>query len=115
MGGQGKLQAYEIPQYFLLARVLRIWVASTSSLVFFFLLHTFLFHTCLILSVCPGDTSTLRIRLYYCTANNAGWGNDDGCYTWLGWSGKEGMEWNEWTGSKAGNVRMVESKSKLWV
>merc|ERR1712093_712717 len=54
--GQGKLQAYEIPQYFLLARVLRIWVASTSSLVFFFLLHTFLFHTCLILSVCPGDT-----------------------------------------------------------
>merc|ERR1711964_619450 len=56
------------------------------------------------------------IRLYYCTANNAGWGNDDGCYTWLGWSGKEGRhEWNEWTGSKAGNVRMVESKSKLWV
>tara|TARA_R110002060_G_scaffold69681_1_gene78311 strand:+ start:381 stop:509 length:129 start_codon:yes stop_codon:yes gene_type:complete len=35
-----------------------------------------------------------------------------------GWGGverKEGMEWNEWTGSKAGNVRMVESKSKLWV
>merc|ERR1712093_583842 len=31
-----------------------------------------------------------------------------------GWGGverKEGMEWNEWTGSKAGNVRMVESKS----